>query len=157
MGRNAGTASILASGTVGGAIEAVVLGKRAISVSFAYDTLQSCYEHLKSSLAIDTACHLIQQLCDSWKESPELFNINIPLVLEYKELVWSTFHPGGYTSLFEKKQDGFVFSPTFGSLHGAQQGSDIWCILNSCISITPLYAKYHINSHDLTRYNISLL
>jgi 5'/3'-nucleotidase SurE len=159
MGRNAGTGSILASGTVGAAIEAVLLGKRAIAVSFAYHGIESCHDITKMNLACDTACHLITQLISSWNGSPDLFNINIPLVHRYESIEWSEFHPGGYKTLFKKNDNGYVFHPKFDTVKEIEFGSDMWCIFNNRISITPLFAKYHIDQQGLSRYKplISLL
>jgi 5'/3'-nucleotidase SurE len=158
MGRNAGTGSILASGTVGAAIEAVLLKRKAIAISFAYDGIESCYDPSKMEVACKTACHLLHQLYEHWDGTPDLFNINIPLVDEFKGVEWSHFHPGGYRTLFRRNDNGFVFHPKF-ELHDSQEGSDIWCILNRRVSITPMYARYHIDHADASRYKplISLL
>ena len=77
-GRNASTIYNLSSGTVGGALEGALCGKRSISLSFGSKDPQP-------STIIEAACrravHLVESLCARWNPDVELYNINIPMVV----------------------------------------------------------------------------
>jgi 5'/3'-nucleotidase SurE len=154
FGRNAGTGSTISSGTLAAAIESSLLGKRAISLSFAYFGIETTRELEKVNLAVKTSCQIIQQLFENWNisiESPHVFNVNIPLCSEYKGLEWTVFQKGGYGSLYNKLEDGFIFSPEF-SLDSEQIGTDYWAIANDKVSITPMFSHFHVEADDLTKF-----
>lgn len=76
-GRNASTIYNLSSGTVGGALEGALCGKRSISVSFGSKDPQP-------AALIHAACRrtvsLIDYLIANWRPAVELYNVNIPMV-----------------------------------------------------------------------------
>ncbi|PGH10184.1 5'/3'-nucleotidase SurE [Polytolypa hystricis UAMH7299] len=88
-GRNATTIYSLASGTVGGAMEAVTCGKKAIAVSFASKEDQPA-EVIQAASRL--SARLIEHLYTHWPESVELFNINVPMYpdVEHRPIVYST-------------------------------------------------------------------
>lgn len=155
FGRNAGSGSAISSGTLAAAIESSLLGKRAISLSFAYFGIENTRDVEKVNLAVKTSCRIIQQLYEYWgtdvSESPHVFNVNIPLCNEYKGIEWTVFQKGGYKSLYSQHEDGFVFSPEF-SLDSEQIGTDYWAIANDRISITPMLSNFHVKDNDLTKF-----
>lgn len=75
-GRNASTIYNLSSGTVGGALEAVFCGKRAIAISFGSKDEQPA-EII--SAAARLAVRIVSTLYRTWDERVELYNINIPM------------------------------------------------------------------------------
>jgi 5'/3'-nucleotidase SurE len=81
-GRNASSIYNLSSGTVGGAMEAALCGKKAIALSFASKERQpEPIIRSASRLAVKLAEHLMQQ----WPDNVELFNVNIPMRADIEE------------------------------------------------------------------------
>lgn len=77
-GRNSTALFSLSSGTIGGAMEAALFRKRAIALSFAFDS-----SHHKPDLiagACRQAVKIIEHLCQNWAPEADLYNINVPLV-----------------------------------------------------------------------------
>lgn len=76
-GRNCTSLFSLSSGTLGGAMEAAVCGKKAVALSFAYDS------RVHDPLIIGSACRhsvkLIEHLYDHWGHDVDLYSINMPL------------------------------------------------------------------------------
>ena len=76
-GRNASSIYNLSSGTVGGALEGALCGKRSISVSFGSKDPQP-------AALIHAACRrtvsLIEYLTANWNSAVELYNVNVPMV-----------------------------------------------------------------------------
>ncbi|KAJ5934355.1 Survival protein SurE-like phosphatase/nucleotidase [Penicillium verhagenii] len=81
-GRNASTIYNLSSGTVGGALEAVFCGKRAIAISFGSKDPQA---DEVIAAAARLAVRLVDHLCAVWDERVELYNINIPMREDVEE------------------------------------------------------------------------
>lgn len=75
-GRNASTIYNLSSGTVGGALEAAICGKRGIAISFGSKDEQPI-EVIRAAarLAVRVVSHLYQ----NWDERVELYNLNVPM------------------------------------------------------------------------------
>lgn len=153
LGRNAGNGSILSSGTVGAALEAVLLDRKAISISFAYFDFQSTKDKAIIEKCCETACKIITDLWESWDtEFPPMFNINIPMTLDIKGIEWCGFESKSYSSLFVRTETGFKFKPSFTKPDQVSVGTDMWAILNQKVSITPMHAKYHIETSDVARF-----
>ncbi|KAJ5572103.1 hypothetical protein N7535_005763 [Penicillium sp. DV-2018c] len=81
-GRNASTIYNLSSGTVGGALEAVFCGKKAIAISFG-----SKDEQPKDVIeaAARLAVRVVEYLYSHWDERVELYNINVPMRADVEE------------------------------------------------------------------------
>lgn len=68
----------LSSGTIGGAMEAALFRRKAIALSFAFDS-----RHHKPDLIAGgcrQAVKIIEHLCRNWAPEADLYNINVPLV-----------------------------------------------------------------------------
>lgn len=77
-GRNSTALFSLSSGTIGGAMEAALFRKKAIALSFAFDS-----RHHKPDLIAGgcrQAVKIVEHLCQNWAIEADLYNINIPLV-----------------------------------------------------------------------------
>ena len=95
FGRNTSASFALSSGTLGGALEAAVVGKKAMAISFAH------FRELGTTPeAVHEACTLSAKIVDKlWQEwgsasdetTPDLYSINIPLVagLAEKPIQWT--------------------------------------------------------------------
>ncbi|OQD64376.1 hypothetical protein PENPOL_c007G01623 [Penicillium polonicum] len=81
-GRNASTIYNLSSGTVGGALEAVFCSKRGIAISFGSKDPQP--DDIIAAAA-RLAVRVVRHLYENWDERVELYNINVPMVLDVEE------------------------------------------------------------------------
>jgi 5'/3'-nucleotidase SurE len=103
-GRNVTTLYNLASGTVGGALEAAQCGKKAIAVSFAS-------KDKVPKATIEAACkisaQLVSHLAEKWTPGVELYAVNVPMVLGVgtRKAVYTTSLPCYWTqsSLFQEE------------------------------------------------------
>ncbi|KAJ3351535.1 hypothetical protein HDU91_006114 [Kappamyces sp. JEL0680] len=154
-GRNSGIQSILSSGTVGAAIEASWLGKRAISVSFGLFR-ESFTDRSLVAKCIDTATGLIQKLSSMWDEldkDVDVYNINIPVIAApFQDISFVPISSGGYESLFRTTTQGsYFFRPNFNA-HASPPGTDTWNVLNKRVAITPIYTNSLRTPQDLARF-----
>jgi 5'/3'-nucleotidase SurE len=76
-GRNTTAVFALSSGTIGGAMEAAMSGKRSIALSYAFDSR----EHDPAIIAAASALsmRLIEKLAKEWPADVHLYSINVPL------------------------------------------------------------------------------
>ncbi|EAW08361.1 5'/3'-nucleotidase SurE [Aspergillus clavatus NRRL 1] len=75
-GRNASTIYNLSSGTVGGALEAAICGKRGIAISFgSKDEQPAPVIRAAARLAV----RIVNHLARNWDPRVELYNINVPM------------------------------------------------------------------------------
>ncbi|KAI8853277.1 survival protein sure-like phosphatase/nucleotidase [Chytridium lagenaria] len=161
LGRNSSAGSTLSSGTIGGALEASLLGKKAVAFSFAFDSRQDLANPDSLSNACTTSLHILQTLWTQWpsKDSPsyaELYNINVPLVPPpMRPIIFTTFQPGGYASLFARDEKTetptYTFRPTFPGGEWLVEGSDSSTVFQKLVSVTPMYARFHGVEVDLAR------
>ena len=77
-GRNATSLFNLSSGTIGGAMEAAVCGKKAVALSFAFESRDHVPEIIAA--ASKHAVRVIEHLVNGWSEDVDLYNINVPLI-----------------------------------------------------------------------------
>jgi tubulin--tyrosine ligase len=86
-GRNFGriTTAIfaLSSGTIGGALEGAVCGKKAIALSYAFDSREHDAEILAEAAKLST--RLVEKLVAEWPEEVHLYSINVPVRKGVKE------------------------------------------------------------------------
>jgi 5'/3'-nucleotidase SurE len=102
-GRNVTTLYNLASGTVGGALEAAQCGKKAIAVSFAS-------KDKEPKEVIEAACRvsarLVAHLSKNWTHGVELYAVNVPMRagVDLRKAVYTTSLPCFWTqsSLFQE-------------------------------------------------------
>ncbi|KAJ3114551.1 hypothetical protein HDU96_001970 [Phlyctochytrium bullatum] len=193
FGRNTSAGSSMSSGTVAGALEASILGKKSIAISFTFDS-RSCITDIPCiENACDTSILILQRLWEGWPvpssthalpssastflpahRVPDLYNVNIPLApAPIRPIVFTTFQPGGYGSLYIKSGEGveakpaeeddsvFEFRPSISLKNEMVEGSDSrWAIVfaslnvpsaifQKLVSITPMKARYHCIEEDL--------
>lgn len=76
-GRNTTALFALSSGTIGGAMEAAVNGKKAIALSYAFDSRDHIEEIISAASKLSTK--LIEKFVNEWPEDVHLYSINVPL------------------------------------------------------------------------------
>ncbi|KAI5800969.1 survival protein sure-like phosphatase/nucleotidase [Pyronema domesticum] len=77
-GRNSTALFALSSGTIGGAMEAAVCGKRAIALSYAFFNRNHDPEIIKA--ASTASVRIVEYLSKNWKEGTDLYSVNVPLL-----------------------------------------------------------------------------
>lgn len=158
FGKNSSNLYILASGTVGAAMEAVTHGMKAIALSYEYVNLDHNYDILKEAARVSVK--LIEKLYPQLKASQEidLYSINVPLIESLKlGLTKAHFAPiliNQWNSIYapeDSNGDGpqqFKWSPDFAKVHrdGLKDlnHSDNRVLVNEGISVTPLKAAFHL-------------
>ncbi|GKZ66419.1 hypothetical protein AnigIFM50267_011585 [Aspergillus niger] len=79
LGANTTTLFSLSSGTIGGALEAALCGKRSIALSFEPPSKLPSYDSDMITEASRHSVRLINYLYHNWDEGVELYSINVPL------------------------------------------------------------------------------
>lgn len=161
FGKNSSNLYILASGTVGAAMEAVTHGVKAIALSYAFNSMDHDFNTLKEAAKISVK--LIKKLYDELNHHPEidLFSINIPLVdslklgqtkIEYAPILqnqWGSIYTPRDT-LNDKGQIQFDWTPDFKRVYKDglidHNHTDSRVLLNEGISVTPLKAAFQLLS-----------
>lgn len=77
-GRNSTALFALSSGTIGGAMEAAVCGKRAIALSYAFHNRNHDPVVIKG--ASKASVKIVEHLHQNWAEDVDLFSVNVPLI-----------------------------------------------------------------------------
>lgn len=152
-GHNLTSVYNLASGTVGGAMEAALCGKKAISLSFAFGNHQIPGEDGVHSaevinLASQISIQLIENLVREWHDGVEVYHINVPSLptAGVPEVVWTTATRSslGSPSIFAPMDEkdtalstanslpAFKWAPNFTdvkrSLEEGHPGTDAWAL-----------------------------
>lgn len=108
FGRNSTAVFGLSSGTLGGALEAAVCRKKAIAVSYAFQTLEHNPTHISGASRLSV--RLIEYLYKNWSEDADFYSINVPLVddVESRKVLWTNIlsNKWGPSSCFEEVEDG---------------------------------------------------
>jgi tubulin---tyrosine ligase len=76
-GRNTTALFSLSSGTIGGALEAAVCGKKAVALSYAFDSREHDPEIIAAASKVSQ--RLIEKLVEDWPEDVHLYSVNVPL------------------------------------------------------------------------------
>ncbi|KAE8373399.1 survival protein sure-like phosphatase/nucleotidase [Aspergillus bertholletiae] len=76
-GRNSTALFALSSGTIGGAMEAAVCGKRSIALSYAFSSRD--HDPVVIAEATGHSVRLIEYLAKNWADGVDLYSINVPL------------------------------------------------------------------------------
>jgi tubulin--tyrosine ligase len=76
-GRNTTALFALSSGTIGGAMEAAVCGKKAIALSFAFSSRN--HDPVVIAEASKHSARLIEHLYSNWDNTVDLYTVNVPL------------------------------------------------------------------------------
>ena len=77
FGRNTTAIFALSSGTIGGALEGAVCGKKAIALSYAFDSREHDVDILAEAAQLST--RLVEKLAAEWPEDVHLYSINVPV------------------------------------------------------------------------------
>jgi len=110
-GRNTTAVFALSSGTIGGAMEGAVSGKRAIALSYAFDSREHDPEIIGAASKLSTK--LVEKLVADWPDDVHLYSINVPLKkgvenakIIYTEMLQNQWSSGGsFTKLPEEAED----------------------------------------------------
>ncbi|KAB8229974.1 putative acid phosphatase [Aspergillus alliaceus] len=76
-GRNTTALFALSSGTIGGAMEAAVCGKRSIALSYAFSSRD--HDPVVITEASRHSVRLIEYLANNWADGVDLYSVNVPL------------------------------------------------------------------------------
>ncbi|KAJ5141379.1 hypothetical protein N7526_002374 [Penicillium atrosanguineum] len=76
-GRNTTALFALSSGTIGGAMEGAVCGKRSIALSYAFSSRN--HDPVVIAEASTHSVKLIEYLCANWVDGVDLYSVNVPL------------------------------------------------------------------------------
>ena len=98
-GRNTTAVFALSSGTLGGAMEGAVNGKKSIAISYAFDSREHDIDVLTEASKLSTK--LIEKFMNLWPEDVHLYSINVPLKkgvtntkIMYTEMLQNTWLSG---------------------------------------------------------------
>ncbi|EEY18929.1 hypothetical protein ACHAQF_005383 [Verticillium nonalfalfae] len=156
-GRNSGALHTLSSGTVGGALEAALCGRRAIALSFGSKEVQP---DRRTADACLRSCALVEELAREWAPGVELYSVNVPMVdsvttcpARYTKVAANRWSKGSLFAPEESQEDAkgtlrFRWAPDLADVHRSagvsKAGEDLWCSLNESISVTPLKADFAV-------------
>lgn len=76
-GRNTTALFALSSGTIGGAMEGAVCGKRSIALSYAFSSRN--HDPVIIAEASQHSVRVIEYLCANWTDGVDLYSVNVPL------------------------------------------------------------------------------
>lgn len=153
FGKNSGNLYILASGTVGAAMEAVTHGVKSIALSYEFRDLNHDYNVLKeaSKISVSLIEHLYEQL--QTQEQVDLFSVNVPLIPSLKagetRIKYAPILNNKWGSIYTPLGDGkFGWAPDFKQVwkDGLKDmsHSDSRVLLEEGISVTPLKAAFTV-------------
>lgn len=151
FGKNAGNLYMLASGTVGAAMEAVTHGTKAVALSYEFHDLNHNFDILKeaSKISVRLVAHLygeLQKLTEI-----DLFTVNVPLIpsLEFgkTKIKYAPILENSWGSIYKAVGEGkYVWAPQFDAVaedgHASDIHSDSRVLIEEGISVTPLKAAF---------------
>lgn len=111
-GRNSTAVFSLSSGTLGGALEAAVCGRKAIALSFAFFSRNHDPEIITGASRLSV--RVIEYLYANWPADKvvDLYSVNVPLIegVEHKKIMWTDMLQNywGPASCFEEVEDESV-------------------------------------------------
>ncbi|KAI9026958.1 survival protein sure-like phosphatase/nucleotidase [Hyaloraphidium curvatum] len=153
------------SGTIGGTLDGVLCGKKAIAISFAfYKGVRYTDEEVVR--ACEVAIDVVVKLWNSWPAGVDLFNVNVPIVHVTNPRtdpevcltrVHRIMHGGFYVPVRaftafesvdgpESPVTSFRFAPAFpfGDRLEPEEGTDAWAIEARKVSVTPINATWNV-------------
>lgn len=88
-GRNTTACFALSSGTLGGALEAAVCRRKAIALSYAFNTRN--HDPVIIAGASRLSVKLVEHLMSNWDSDVDVYTVNVPLVedVENKKVLWT--------------------------------------------------------------------
>lgn len=150
FGKNSSNLYILASGTVGSAMEGVLHDKKSIAISYSYSSKYHTFDEIKS--ASQLAVKLVQNLYDNWNNDADLYTINVPLnpklSLESTKCFFAPIldNKWGHSIYLKIDKDHYSWDPNFEKIYkdGLEDvsHSDNRVLLANNISVTPLKARF---------------
>lgn len=103
-GRNSSAVYIMASGTVGAALEGALTGKKSIGLSFLFDDRAVDPEILPKASKI--AVKLIKYLYENWDSNTDLYSLNIPLrkdLSDTTKIIYAPILENRWGTIFRKE------------------------------------------------------
>ncbi|KAF8475777.1 survival protein sure-like phosphatase/nucleotidase [Kalaharituber pfeilii] len=97
-GRNSTAVFSLSSGTIGGAMEGAVCGKKSIALSYAFISREHDPVQIKGASLLSV--RLIKHLFNNWGAGVELYTINVPLTMESSKakILYTNILPNKWTT-----------------------------------------------------------
>lgn len=152
-GKNSGNLYILASGTVGAAMEAVTHGLKAIALSYEFRSANHDYGQLREAakLSLSIVKKLYKELIAS--HEIDLFSVNIPLTsslsCDKTKVVYAPIQKNSWKSIYVPLGNGkFGWAPNFKQVYkdGLEDSShsDNKVLLGDQVSVTPLKAAFEM-------------
>lgn len=151
FGKNAGNLYMLASGTVGAAMEAVTHGTKAIALSYEFHDLNHNFDILKeaSRISVRLVAHLY---CELQKLTEiDLFTVNVPLIssleLGKTKIKYAPILENSWGSIYKAVGEGqYIWAPQFDAVakdgHASEIHSDSRVLIEEGVSVTPLKAAF---------------
>jgi tubulin--tyrosine ligase len=106
-GRNTTACFALSSGTLGGALEAAICKRKAVALSYAFNT--RIHDPVVIASASRLSVRVIEYLYKNWTDDVDVYTVNVPLVedVEKKKVVWTNMLQNywGSGSCFEAVDD----------------------------------------------------
>lgn len=151
FGKNAGNLYMLASGTVGAALEAVTHGTKAIALSYEFRDLDHSFDFIKeaSKISVRLVSKLYEKLCQN--PQIDMFAVNVPLIASLKlgttKIKYAPVLQNSWRSIFEPIGGGkYAWAPRFNEVdaNGLERvgHSDYRVLIDNGISVTPLKAEF---------------
>lgn len=150
-GKNSGNLYILASGTVGAAMEAVTHGLKAIALSYEFRSTQHDYGQLREAakLSLRIVKKLYKDLIAS--HAIDLFSVNIPLTpslsCDKTKVLYAPIQKNSWKSIYVSLgNEKYGWAPNFKQVYkdGLEDSShsDNKVLLGDQVSVTPLKAAF---------------
>ncbi|KAM9923877.1 hypothetical protein OXX80_011387 [Metschnikowia pulcherrima] len=151
FGKNSGDLYILASGTVGAAMEAATHGTKAIALSYEFRSLVHDHDVIKeaSKISVRLVKHLYRQL--KAQDQIDLFSVNVPLVPSLKlgvsKIHYAPILSNKWASIYSHLGDGkYAWTPDFQRVWDESlkdyTHTDSRVLHDDGISVTPLQATF---------------
>lgn len=151
FGKNSGDLYILASGTVGAAMEAATHGTKSIALLYEFRSLEHDFHVLKeaSKISVQLVKHLYREL--QTQPDVDLFSVNVPLIPSLKlgqsKIKYAPILSNKWASIYEHQGDGkYAWAPKFQQVWDESSvdlsHSDSRVLHDDGISVTPLKATF---------------
>lgn len=153
FGKNLGNLYILASGTVGAAMEAVTHGIKAVALSYEFRDVNHNFDTLReaSRISVNLIEHLYGEL--QRQDHVDLFSVNVPLIPSLQsgktKIKYAPILSNTWGSIYAPLGGGkFGWAPDFKHVWKAgladPHHSDSRVLLDEGISVTPLKASFSV-------------
>ncbi|MFN0093552.1 MAG: 5'/3'-nucleotidase SurE [Dehalococcoidia bacterium] len=145
FGANVGR-DVLASGTVGGAMQGHLSGYTAIAFSQPVGDPKATQADIDWSVSADIVTQLCQALVDGTVRQGSFLNVNVPRVPrdQLAGMLVTRMGRASYIRLMELREAGTGVFEREADLHthpDLPPGTDIWALLHNYVSVTPLHSN----------------